>query len=178
MRPGWWTLWLVLPLGLTGCQTTPTTLPEASPRPAAECHWPTAIAGGELLRRGVETLEAEGFLIRLTDTALGLVRAERSRVLPGYGGFDDPWLRPGVFGGIGVGGGRVGGGVIVGLGAGTHHINRDATEVERVVVLVGEQEVRVTRDIRLFDWRGRLRESRGGSDADFCTRLRQGIEAG
>lgn len=53
----------------------------------------------------------------------------------------------------------------------------EATRVERVSAVVAEREVRVTRDIRLIDWRGDLRESRSASDADFCRDLRRVIRA-
>lgn len=36
-----------------------------------------------------------------------------------------------------------------------------------------DQQVQLTRDIRLFDWTGQLRESRTASDASFCTSIRQ-----
>ncbi|GHE22149.1 hypothetical protein [Halomonas urumqiensis] len=174
-------LWpLPLLLVLAGCQTAPTELPVASPAPAAECRWQATDASPqESLRRSVSALEAEGFLIRHTDLTLGLVSAERTRILPGYGDRYDPWERAGMFGSVGVGGGRggVASGVMIGFG-GVGSLTRDATQLERVSVLSGEADVRVSRDIQLIDWRGELVESRNGSDSEFCQRLRQGIGAG
>lgn len=177
-----WSLPLLM-LVLAGCQTTPSALPSAEPRPAPECRWSAGGADTEsLLRRSVAALEAEGFTIRHTDLTLGLASGERTRTLPGYGGFHDPWWdRRGPFGHyIFAGGGRGGfsGGARVGFGAGYYGgMTRDAAELERVSVMVGE-EVRVTRDIQLFDWRGELRQTRSGSVADFCLRLRQAIGTG
>ncbi len=171
---------LPLLLVLAGCQVTPSTLPMAEPSPSADCRWSMAgDAPQEILRRAVMVLEADGFLVRHTNLALGLVSAERSQVLPGYGDFDDPWDRRGFFGSFGVGGGRGGfsSGVMVGIGGGFGSISREATRLERVSLAAGSDEVRVTRDLRLFDWRGDLRESRTASDADFCRRLRRDIDA-
>src|SRR5690554_7756949 len=59
---------------LAGCQTVPSTLPVAEPRPAAACSWPLEEqAPRALLGDAVAALEAEGLLIRHTDLALGLV---------------------------------------------------------------------------------------------------------
>ncbi|MGJ7459167.1 hypothetical protein ACR80S_13140 [Halomonas sp. MA07-2] len=171
---------LVTVLMLAGCQTTPSTLPAAEPRPAAECRWPVGDwAPRALLAGAVAALEAEGFLIRHTDLALGLVSAERTRILPGYGDRYDRWDSRGMFGGIGIGGGRggVSSGVMIGFG-GVGSLTRDATELERVSLLAGDGEVRVSRDIQLIDWRGELAEARSASTADFCQRLRSAIQAG
>ena len=165
---------------LAGCQTTPSTLPVAEPRPAAACTWPLGDQEPrELLRASVDALEAEGFLIRHTDLALGLVSAERTRILPGYGDRHDRWESRGVFGGIGIGGGRggVSSGVMIGFG-GVGSLTRDATQLERVSLLAGDGEVRISRDIQVIDWRGELAEARSASSADFCQRLRDAIEAG
>ncbi len=171
-------LWLLtllpgIAMVLAGCQTTPQTLPRAEPLPAAECRWPA----GELtqqtwVRLGVEALEAEGFLVRHTDTTLGLVSAERTRIRPGYGSRYDGWETRGMFGGIGIGGGRggVSSGVMIGFG-GVGSLTRDATELERVSLLAGDEEVRVSRDLQVIDWRGELAEARSASTADFCQRL-------
>ncbi|MFW6346592.1 MAG: hypothetical protein ACOC0M_09730 [Halomonas sp.] len=180
MRP-----WQLLPmlgslLVLAGCQTTPSTLPVAEPRPASACAWPLDDrAPRQLVRAAVEALEAEGFLIRHTDLALGLVSAERTRLLPGYGDRYDRWESRGMFGGIGIGGGRggVSSGVMIGFG-GVGSLTRDATQLERVALLAGGGEVRVSRDIQVIDWRGELAEARSASTAEFCQRLRGTIEAG
>lgn len=165
---------------LAGCQTVPSTLPVAEPRPAAACSWPLGEqAPRALLGDAVAALEAEGFLIRHTDLALGLVSSERTRILPGYGDRYDRWDRRGVFGGIGIGGGRggVSSGVMIGFG-GVGSLTRDATQLERVSLLAGEGEVRVSRDIQVIDWRGELAEARSASTTEFCQRLRGAIEAG
>lgn len=167
-----WLLWL-LPGVLAGCQVAPTTLPVAEPAPAAECHW--AAGPGDDLSRMITALEAEGFVVRHTDVSLGLVSADRARTtiyhdngverLPGLGGFLS-----------GGSGGRLGAGVMLGLGGVGPGID-EATRAERVSVMIDEQEVRVSRDIRLIDWRGDLRESRSASDADFCRDLRRALRA-
>lgn len=169
---------------LAGCQVAPTTLPAAEPRPAAACTWPLEEqAPRALLRAAVTALEAEGFLIRHTDLDLGLVSAERSRILPGYGdrhdGWDSRWEGRGVFGGLGIGGGRggVSSGVMIGFG-GVGSLTRDATQLERVSLLAGDGEVRVSRDIQVIDWRGELAEARSASTTEFCQRLRDVIESG
>ncbi|MDR9438054.1 MAG: hypothetical protein RI841_00920 [Halomonas sp.] len=167
-------LLMLLPVALAGCQVTPTTLPVAEPAPAADCRWPAG--PGDSLARAVTALEREGFLVRHTDLLLGLVSAERARQtlyhdhgverLPRFGGF--------VLGGSG---GHVVSGVMLGIGGVFGPVTDEATRIERVSVVVGEQQVQVSRDIRLFDWRGELRESRSASDAAFCRELRSVIEA-
>ncbi|QTF93221.1 hypothetical protein [Halomonas sp. BM-2019] len=167
-------------LVLAGCQTPPPTLPAAEPRPAAECRWPIGDQAPQgLVRAAVEALEAEGFLIRHTELALGLVSAERTRILPGYGSRHDDWESRGVFGGFGVGGGRGGvrSGVMIGFG-GVGSLTRDATQLERVSLLAGGEEVRVSRDIQVIDWRGELADARSASTADFCQWLRGALESG
>ncbi|NLC20661.1 MAG: hypothetical protein GX771_01965, partial [Halomonadaceae bacterium] len=101
MRLGWTLASLVL---LAGCQTTPTELPSAQPRPAAECRWESEDMETRVwVRHALDVLEAEGFVVRDTDLTLGLISAERTRILPGYGDRYDRWERPGVFGGVGLG---------------------------------------------------------------------------
>ncbi|MBF7052213.1 hypothetical protein IOC61_02635 [Halomonas sp. KAO] len=176
MRP--WPL-LVL-LVLAGCQSVPATLPVAEPSPAAACLWSGAgVPVTETLRRAVVALEDDGFLIRHTASAPALVSAERTRILPGYGDRHGDWGRRGVFGGIGLGGGRggFGGGVMIGFG-GVGSLTRDATELERVSLLVSDGEVRVSRDLQVIDWRGELAESRSASTGAFCGGLRRAMDAG
>tara|TARA_B100000678_G_scaffold249926_1_gene224461 strand:- start:88 stop:519 length:432 start_codon:yes stop_codon:yes gene_type:complete len=129
------------------------------------------VAGSVSLADVVTVLEGRDFLVRDTDTALGVVSAEKTErttyhnadaVRPRLGGF--------VLGGSG---GHVGAGVGVGFGSWGWGTNDDATRVERVSVALDGQDVRLTRDIRLFDWTGQLRESRTASDADFCASVRQ-----
>ncbi|SEL57290.1 hypothetical protein [Halomonas daqiaonensis] len=172
-------LLLLLSAALAGCQVTPTTLPVAEPAPAAECRWPVGdLAPQTRMRRIVDALEAQDFLIRHTDLSLGLVSAERTSILPGYGDRHDRWESRGMTGSVGIGGGRGGvvSGVMIGFG-GVGSLTRDATELERVSVLAGAEKVLVSRDLQVIDWRGELVEARSASDADFCRELRDAIEA-
>lgn len=171
---------LVTMLVLAGCQAIPSTLPAAEPRPSAACSWPLNDQTPRVVLVGaVAALEADGFLIRHTDLALGLVSAERTRILPGYGDRYDRWDTRGMFGGISIGGGSggVSSGVMIGFG-GVGSLTRDATQLDRVSLLAGDGEVAVSRDIQVIDWRGDLVEARSASTADFCQRLRGAIESG
>jgi hypothetical protein len=174
MRP--WFLALPLLLLLAGCQTTPSSLPVAEPSPSAECRWPTddGLGSRERLRRAVAVLEARDFRIRDTDLALGLVSAERTRIVhvPDY--YDDRWDRTGVFGGYGRGG--FSGGMVIGLGSRFGRAPNDATRLERLSLLLGAELTRVSRDLQVIDWRGEIRQSRNTSDADFCRGLRADLE--
>lgn len=155
--------WAVLLLaGLAGCQAAPSRLPEAEPPPAAACRWASP-AG---LARVVAALEAEGFVIRHTEASLGLVSAERSRRVVFHGAPEPDIFLLGRHG-------PLGGGVLVGGGLGV--LDDEASEIERVSVVVGGATVRVSRDLRLFDWRGELRRARTASDAGFCRELREAI---
>ncbi|ATJ81269.1 hypothetical protein ACFPTY_18805 [Halomonas beimenensis] len=156
---------------LVGCQSLPSRLPEAEPAPSAACRWPVqADRPPATLTRVVAALEEEGFLVRHTAPALGLVSAERAE-RTFYPGHVEPDIGAFVLGGSH---GRRGGGVWLGLGAGFGTLSDEATEVERVSVVVGET-VQVARDIRLFDWRNELVRSRTASDATFCLDLREAI---
>ncbi|MGQ7248784.1 hypothetical protein ACUN9Y_15785 [Halomonas sp. V046] len=166
-------------LAMAGCQATPTDLPQAQPAVSTSCEWSPA-PGSVAMTDVVAALERRDFLVRDTDAALGVVSAERveratyhnaDAVRPQLGGF--------VLGGSG---GRVGGGVGVGVGFGGGGWGGwgtidDATRVERVSVALDAERIRVTRDIRLFDWRGDLRESRTASDSEFCVALRNDLLA-
>ncbi|WP_136249026.1 hypothetical protein [Halomonas borealis] len=157
-----WRSWgIILLVGLAGCQALPSRLPVAEPPPAEACRWAHDDAASPANLGGVvAVLESEGFAIRHTEVALGLVSAERSRrtVLHGLPEPD-----------------RFGLGAIRGRGGGFGMFDDEATEVERVSVAVGERTVRVTRDLRLFDWRGEPRRSRTASDAAFCRALREAM---
>ena len=176
MRLEWTLASLVL---LAGCQTQPSTLPSAQPRPATECRWEAGdVEPREWVSRALDVLEADDFVVRDTELALGLVSAERTRTLIAYGDRYDRWERPGVFGGVGFGGGGRGGfasGVMIGFGSGGSSITQDATQLERVSLVADSAWVRVSRDIQVIDWRGELRETRSGSDADFCHSLRESL---
>lgn len=164
--------WLLLPMVLAGCQLTPATLPEAQPAPSAECRWP--IEPDDSLASAVTALEARGFLVRHTDMALGLVSAELARTTFHHYHGIDPLPRLGGFV-LGGSGGRFATGVTLGIGGGIGPAVDEATRLERVSVMVGSQQVRVSRDIRLVDWRGDVRDARSASDADFCAALHRAM---
>ncbi|MCW4152579.1 hypothetical protein OM427_23975 [Halomonas sp. 18H] len=155
-------------LMLAGCQTTPNRMPEAEPLPAAACQWPVTEQTG--LVQVVGALERRGFLVRDTDTDIGLVSAERAQRTfypnampprPRLGGF--------LFGGSG---GHLSSGIGFGIGFGGGGGHDEATRIERVSVQVGERQVTLSRDIRLHDWRGRQVQSRTASDEGFCQMFR------
>ncbi|WP_417422316.1 hypothetical protein [Halomonas sp.] len=164
-------------LALAGCQVTPDRLPQAEPAPSAACYFPNHVAGGELgaLRQSVEVLTEWGFELDSTDTALGLVSASRQKALHGY---YDPYDRAygygsgmRLFGGLGIGRGS-GVGVGLGFGGGLH---QQPLEVERVSLLISDESVRISRDIRRFDHLGDIRESFSASNQDFCQRFESAL---
>ncbi|XKH59805.1 hypothetical protein LG290_14250 [Halomonas sediminis] len=172
----WKLLSMVGVLGLVGCQVVPDRLPQAEPDPDSACHFVSEAA--DPLTAGVEVLTEWGFSLDASDTDLGLVSASRSSELLAYDPWQDlhGWYAGGtrVFGSIGLGSrGGFSTGVMLGYGG----IGQRPTEVERVTLLVDENEVRVSRDIRRFDQLGDLREARSASDADFCQRLYQAMAA-
>jgi hypothetical protein len=174
-------LWWLMPclLVLVGCQVTPERLPSAEPRPAAECRWEAGdIGGGEWARRALAVFEEEGFVVRHTELALGLVSAERSERVYGFDDFYDYRMRPGVFGSYGVGrrgGFSTGVAVGIGVGVGPSSLRGEATRLERVSLVADDEWVRLSRDIQVIDWRGELRQARSASDAEFCDRLRDAM---
>lgn len=164
-----------LALVLSGCQVAPSSMPVAEPAPAASCHW--AITPDSVdLADVVNVLENRDFLVRDTDTTLGVVSADRAERAV-YHNADA--MRPHI-GGVVVGGSGgyigVGTGIGIGIGGGGWGTVDDATRIERVSVAVADTDVRVTRDIRLYDWAGELRESRTASDAHFCQDFRAQLE--
>ncbi|QJQ94998.1 MULTISPECIES: hypothetical protein [Halomonadaceae] len=164
---------------LTGCATSPTSLPSHATPPASECRWALSDEGGVAhVRRVVAALEAEGYSIRHTDTTLRVVSAERSRILPGYGvNFYEAWPRTGVFGSYGIGrGGRSSIGFGTSIGGGSYRFAPDATRVEQLSVVAPDGWVQVSADIRILDPDGVVRESRSATTASFCSALRQRIE--
>ena len=166
-----WRPWgIILLAGLAGCQALPSQLPVAEPPPSEACHWPRGDDVPPITLAGaVAALEDDDFLIRHTETTLGLVSAERSRRTL-FHGVPEPDI-------FLLGASRGGGGhrVLIGGGAGFGLLDDEATEIERVSVVIGEATVRVTRDIRLFDWRGEPRRSRTASDDAFCRGLREAM---
>ncbi|MDR5859217.1 hypothetical protein FZZ93_03440 [Halomonas eurihalina] len=178
MASGYWKAWLMAPfMALAGCQATPTYMPQAEPAPAAACQWPVAADTPPVtLVRVVEALENRDFLVRDTDTSLGLVSAERAERTIYHNSVDpEPRLGGFLFGGSG---GRMSSGMGLGIGfGGGGWSSEEATRIERVSVVVGSESVRVSRDVQLYDWRGQLRQTRTASDAAFCHELRDAITA-
>ncbi|MCG6659727.1 hypothetical protein HOP52_18415 [Halomonas campisalis] len=174
MRP-WWPMPILLVLA--GCETTPSALPAAEPSPAAECRWEAGeVSSVEWVRRAAAVFEGEGYEVRHTDPALGVISVERRRRVPGYGDPYDSWSRPTWFGSYGVGrGGGFSTGVMVGFGS-VGYMRGDATRLERVSLVADGQAVRISRDIQVIDWQGDQRESRSASDADYCRQLREALE--
>lgn len=184
-----WGLCLVALTALTGCASGPANLPMQQMASVPECRWP--LANGDrvaLLRDAVEVLEAEGFSVVHTDTTLGVISAERQRVLPGYGtSYDDRWpRRGGWYGGHHVGsGGRlsigsgVGSGIGVGIGVGGGSVGygygfpMDATRVDRISLVAPGEWVMVSQDSRVIDAEGAVRESRSGGDVALCRELQR-----
>ncbi len=167
-------IWLFGLALLAGCAATPGSLPPAAPAPAAcQWQWPEA-ERGERLARAVQSLEAQGFTLRDTDMALGLVSAERSER---FGYYADPWDgRPiGGFSGIGFG-------IGVGIGRGTvigyrQPVLREALRSERVALVAAPGGgVRVTRELWQQEAGGPSRRLALGDEAAFCEALRRANE--
>ncbi|WP_192036045.1 hypothetical protein [Halomonas sp. YLGW01] len=158
---------------LAGCTSAPAYLPEPTVAPVEGCQW-TAPEAGSLgyLRRVMAALEADDFVIVETEARLGLVTAQRSRVLAGYGA---PWHEPMPFGLSGA----------FGLGAGHHragmaiNLNRsfgvDPTQIERISVVARDKWVRVSRDLQVVEADGRLRSGRVVPSEAFCRALREAL---
>ncbi|APX94488.1 hypothetical protein BWR19_16960 [Halomonas sp. 1513] len=191
MQQGRWRYFWWLPLvTLAGCAAGPATLPEHRGGAPAECRWALGDdERGAVTRAAVDVLEREGYRITHTEASMGIVSAERSRVLPGYGArYDDRWSRgSGVFGSIGGGvgsGGQVsvGSGVGFGIGVGGGRAGygggfpADATRIERVSLVVPREQVLVSQDSRVIDAEGAVRESRSG-DASLCRAIEQAVAA-
>ncbi|WP_404375769.1 hypothetical protein [Vreelandella aquamarina] len=166
-------------LALAGCQTVPDRLPQAEPAPSAACYFPIGqTAPGDtlgVLTDSIDVLEAWGFSLETTDTALGLVSASRERELIGYYDhydYDDYGSGFRLFGGFGIGR-HVGIGVGGGYGPG---FGQQPVEVERVSLLADGGYLRISRDIRRFDHLGDLRESYSASNDDFCRRFQEAFQ--
>ncbi|SHF38136.1 hypothetical protein SAMN02745148_02496 [Modicisalibacter ilicicola DSM 19980] len=166
-------------LVLAGCQTLAAPDPLArnvEPLPVP-CTWTRSDqAPRELwIRASVEALEARGYAIRHTEPRLGVVSAERTTRLPGLGAVDRP-----LFGGSGIWGsvGSRGSGVSVGFGTGFGtRYSDDPIEIERLSVIVGEQEVSITRDASVVDAGGYVRHAGTENRSDFCRELSASIES-
>lgn len=161
---------------LMGCQSNAVPGPAAQDTPHASCRWELPDSFSPMTVSQVAgVLENEGFEVRAAERGIGLVSAERSSptvyhkrgtTRPSVGGF--------VLGGSG-GGFSSGLGISIGMdGMGRGGSEReDATRIEQVSVRLNGQQVQVSRDLRIFGWRGELLESRAGSDAAFCQSLRR-----
>lgn len=157
---------------LAGCASGPPRLPEHSEPAAAACQWPAPEAGTfRYLRQVIAALESDDFVIIESEAQLGLVTAQRSRILAGYG---MPGYQPlfGLSGFFGLGGHRSAGMAI--------NLNRsfgdDPTQVERVSVLARDARVSVTRDLQIVEADGRLRSGRVVASDAFCGALHEDID--
>ncbi|MGP9665724.1 hypothetical protein ACT3TY_14020 [Halomonas sp. AOP22-C1-8] len=165
-------------LALAGCQVTPDRLPQAEPAPSAACYFSNSAErdSQEVLRQSVALLTESGFELNSTDATLGLVTASRTQALRGYyDPYDNAYgygrgIR--AFGGFGVGGG---GGIGIGMGFGGG-LQQQPVEVERVSLLIHDDHIRISRDIRRFDHLGDMRESYSASNDDFCQRFQTALE--
>nr|WP_298411966.1 hypothetical protein [uncultured Halomonas sp.] len=172
----------VIAIALTGCQSLAPSDPlarNAEPLPAP-CTWTrNDQASQELwLRATVEALEARDYAIRNTDTQLGLVSAERSTRKPGLGAVDRPILGgSSVWGSVGRRSGfSVGFGTGFGGGVGGGYYD-DPIEIERLSVLIDEQNVSITRDASIVDPGGYVMDSRSRNRSEFCRELSASIES-
>lgn len=162
---------------LSGCQTSPDSRSLAVSVPDEACrfaHGQTDIA--PFMRNSIRVLEDEGFTLRSTDSALGVISAWRESSLHDHDErFNDHGFLSGfrVFGGFGSGGSST-----FGLGIGTQ-IGADryanALKIEDVSLVVDDMVVEITRDVRLFDSQGRLRDAYNASHAAFCEKLQQAL---
>ncbi|MDI4639143.1 MULTISPECIES: HPF/RaiA family ribosome-associated protein [Halomonadaceae] len=157
---------------LAGCASGPPRLPDHSDPAAAACQWTAPEAGSlRYLRRVIAALEADDFVIVESEVRLGLVTAQRSRILAGYG---MPGYQPlfGLSGFFGLGGHRSTGMAI--------SLNRsfgdDPTQVERVSVLARDTQVSLTRDLQIVEADGRLRSGRVVASEEFCRTLHEAID--
>lgn len=163
-------LWLI-PLVLAGCAgraVTPLHQPLVT---VAECRWeaPAARDRVDYAQRVVRALEAEGFRLRDSDMALGLISAEKASAGPlrayGYPFERDPWhplglAYPGPYPPL----------------FGVYHPDHRAIDQERVSVWLSRDEVRVGREVRRREPHGVIRTLGRADNAGFCRGLRAAIE--
>ncbi|WP_227367418.1 hypothetical protein [Halomonas sp. M20] len=172
----------VIALVLTGCQSLAPADPLASnaePLPAP-CTWTRNDQASQALwlRATVEALEARDYAIRHTDTQLGLVSAERRTRQPGLGAVDRPILGgSSVWGSVGRGSGfSIGFGTGFGGGVGGGYYD-DPIEIERLSVIIDEQNVSITRGASIVDPGGYVVDSRSRNRGEFCRELSASIES-
>lgn len=158
---------------LAGCASGPAHLPQPPESPASACQWEADDAGSlGYLRRVIAALEADDFVIVETEAQLGLVTAQQSRLLAGYG---TPWYEPwpfGLSGFFGLGRGHHSAGMSINL---DRSFGVDPTQVERVSVVARDTQVRATRDIQVVEADGRLRSSQVATSDAFCRELRDAV---
>ncbi|GAA0582167.1 hypothetical protein ACFQH5_12015 [Halomonas salifodinae] len=161
----------LIPLALAGCAGSAVTPLHQPLVTVAECRWeaPAGMEKVDYAQRVVRALEAEGFRLRDSDMALGLISAERTSAGPlrAYGfPFDrHPWHS-------------------LGLGYhrpyphlfGAYHPDYRAIDQERVSVWLGTDEVRVGRDVRRREPNGVTRTLGRAGNAGFCRGLKASIE--
>lgn len=137
-----------------------------------DCQWARSddASRERWLRATVGALEARGYTITHTETALGVVSAERRTRLPGLGAANRPWLGFGSLWG-GLGGSS---GISVGYGM---RFGDDPMEVERLSVVIDEETVSVTRDASVIDTDGYLADARPQNHPDFCRDLSASIDS-
>ncbi|MGC3873721.1 hypothetical protein ACPF7Z_10665 [Halomonas sp. GXIMD04776] len=172
----------LIALVLTGCQSLASPDPlarnvEATPAP---CTWSRSDQASQdlWLRAAVESLEARRYVIRHTDAQLGVVSAERSARQPGLGAVDRPLLGgSSVWGSVGRRSGfSVGFGTGFGGGFGGGYAD-DPIEIERLSVIIEDQQVSITRDASIVDAGGYVVDSRPQNRSDFCRELSASIES-
>ncbi|WP_129140423.1 hypothetical protein [Modicisalibacter coralii] len=167
------TLLPLLGLLLGGCQAVghdPLTQPAADM--PASCTWlrDAGVSREAWVRAAIPELEARGFTIRSTDLELGVVGAERTTSRPGLGAVDDHW-----FGGASLWssfGRRSALGVGYGVG-----FREDPVQVERLSLVVGENDVRLTRDSSVVDDGGYVVDARPYNRDAFCREVSGAIES-
>lgn len=165
---------LISMMALSGCQSmTPQDPLGRDPRVLpAECSWSRDddASRQQWLRVAVNVLEERDYTIRHTETQLGVISAERTTRLPGLGSVDRPWFgASSLWGSFGYHSG-------LSLGYGVR-FGDDPVNVERLSMLVGEQDVHVSRDSRVTDPDGYLIDARPDNREPFCRELRDAIAA-
>lgn len=167
-------LLLALVAALGGCQAMAPQDPlgRAPGALPAECTWPRSDEASRQswVRASVEALETRGFTIRHTDTQLGVISAERKTRLRGLGAVDRPWYTgSAIWGSLGRSSG-------VALGYGVR-FGDDPVQVERLSVVIGEADVRITRDSSVIDPDGYLVDARPDNRSNFCREISASIDA-
>lgn len=165
---------LAIAVALGGCQAVAPRDPLG--RTAAElpqeCTWPRSdeTSRQSWLRASVAALETRGFTVRHTQAEMGVVSAERRTRLRGLGAVDRP-----LFGG-GALWGSLGRSAGLSLGYGVR-FGDDPVQIERLSVVIGDEQVHVTRDTSVIDPGGYLVDARPDNQGGFCREISESIEA-